>query len=378
MDSNYFVVLIIYSVTALIMHEVADRRYNRLESAGVVTYSATGRFMLGITILLFPALTGASYLGLVMAHLTTVTEAGFVIALIIFSTSLAAGGFLTFTALCSAEEDNKEGELTMENAEQQKYILLGEDTLIAPNGSTLYRIEAVRDFSNVFRGDLGGYIQHEGNLSHAGDCWVYDNARVYDDAQVLGNARVHGNVRVRDAAVVDENAIVHDNAKILGYAVVTGSAHVSRNAVVSGSANVRDFSTVRGSARIQGKAKIEDHAIISGDAEVRGDASIRLSARVFGNATIEDGASLRRTSDVFVIHPIGNENGTLTAYLDRDGEVRCTRGCFNGTLEQFSEAVEKTHKYLNPSVFAEYQLVIKLIEKKFFDYEELELDQDKF
>ncbi|AGB62681.1 putative hexapeptide repeat containing transferase like protein [Bacillus phage phiAGATE] len=257
-----------------------------------------------------------------------------------------------------------EEELTMENAEQQKYILLEGDTLVAPNGSTLYRIQAVRDFSNVFEGDLGGYIQQEDNLSHTGDCWVYGNAKVYDDAQVLGNARVHSNVRVRDAAVVDENAVVYDNAKILGYAVVTGSAHVSRNAVVSGSANVRDFSTARGYAKIQGKAKIEDHAIISGDAEVRGAASIRLSARLDGQATVDDRACITRPSDVLVIHPIGSNNGTLTAYLDRDGEVLCNRGCFNGTLEQFSEAVEKSHKYLNPSVFEEYQLAIKLIEQR--------------
>jgi hypothetical protein len=36
----------------------------------------------------------------------------------------------------------------------------------------LYRIKAVRDFSDVKKGDIGGYVESEDNLSHEGDCWV--------------------------------------------------------------------------------------------------------------------------------------------------------------------------------------------------------------
>lgn len=52
----------------------------------------------------------------------------------------------------------------------------------------LCRIKALRDFGNVKKGDIGGYIEKEANLSHDGDCWVYDNAQVCGDALVYGNA----------------------------------------------------------------------------------------------------------------------------------------------------------------------------------------------
>lgn len=43
-----------------------------------------------------------------------------------------------------------------------------------------FRIRALRDFSNVKAGDVGGFVTSEKNLSHKGDCWVSGNARVTD------------------------------------------------------------------------------------------------------------------------------------------------------------------------------------------------------
>lgn len=36
-------------------------------------------------------------------------------------------------------------------------------------GITLYRIIAIKDFGNVLKGDLGGWIESEKNLTHNGD-----------------------------------------------------------------------------------------------------------------------------------------------------------------------------------------------------------------
>lgn len=59
-------------------------------------------------------------------------------------------------------------------------------------GRTLYRIKALRDFGDVKKGELGGYLENEDNLSHEGDCWVYGSAWVYDNVEVFGDARVYG------------------------------------------------------------------------------------------------------------------------------------------------------------------------------------------
>ena len=57
-------------------------------------------------------------------------------------------------------------------------------------GIELFRIKALISFSNVKKGELGGYVEKEENLTHYGNAWVYGDARVYGNAEVYGNARV--------------------------------------------------------------------------------------------------------------------------------------------------------------------------------------------
>ena len=76
----------------------------------------------------------------------------------------------------------------------QKYVLT--DETIEVNGKTLHRIKAVKDFSDVKSGDLGGFVESKKNLDSDGNAWVYGNARVTGDAWVYGNARVTGDAWV--------------------------------------------------------------------------------------------------------------------------------------------------------------------------------------
>ena len=68
----------------------------------------------------------------------------------------------------------------------RKYELLVDDT-ITFFGVQLFRIKALISFSGIEKGEVGGYIASEKNLSQSGD------ARVYGDAEVSGNAWVYGN-----------------------------------------------------------------------------------------------------------------------------------------------------------------------------------------
>ena len=76
-----------------------------------------------------------------------------------------------------------------------KFRLLEDDT-IELWGRTLHRIEALKDFSNIQKGEKGGYVEKEGNLGVSGNAWVYGDAWVYGNAEVYGNARVYGNAEV--------------------------------------------------------------------------------------------------------------------------------------------------------------------------------------
>ena len=86
-------------------------------------------------------------------------------------------------------------------------------------GKKLFRIKALVAFGDVEKGELGGFIEKEDNLSHSGNSWVSGNARVCGDAWVCGDARVCGN------AWVCGDAWVYGDAD---YAVVTGFGHCFR------------------------------------------------------------------------------------------------------------------------------------------------------
>lgn len=129
---------------------------------------------------------------------------------------------------------------------EKKYELT--DDVIYHNGRTLHRIRALRDFSDVRAGDLGGYIQTENNLFHEGDAWVYDDAEVYGDARVYGDAIVYEFANILNRATIREDAEIH------------GSAVVRDNAEVCGSAEVCGIAAVSGRAHIVGDAKVKNKA----------------------------------------------------------------------------------------------------------------------
>ena len=87
----------------------------------------------------------------------------------------------------------------------------------------LYRVEAIENNERygVYKGDKGGWIEKESNLSQDGNAWVSGNAQVYGNAHVSGNAQVYGDARVYD------DAYVSGNARVSGNAWVSGNAHVS-------------------------------------------------------------------------------------------------------------------------------------------------------
>ena len=236
----------------------------------------------------------------------------------------------------------------MKKEELSKYEIIYSDS-IEFMGFTLYRIRALKDFSNVNSGDLGGYICDYENLSQYGDAWVSCNAWVYGDALVSGDARVSGNARVSgDARVYDDawvygDALVSGDARVSGDALVSGNAWVSCNAWVSGDARVYDDAWVSGNALVSGNARVSGNAWVYGNALVSGNAWVYGDARVYGDALVSGDAKVYGQISIITILDIGRERGCLTMHLDSKIGVRVTRGCFTGTIEEFLSAVEKTH-----------------------------------
>ena len=52
-------------------------------------------------------------------------------------------------------------------------------------GVTFHRIQASKDFKNVKKGELGGWIEKDENLDQSGDAWVSGDAQVSGDARIV-------------------------------------------------------------------------------------------------------------------------------------------------------------------------------------------------
>ena len=181
----------------------------------------------------------------------------------------------------------------------KKYELTSETKVVC--GRTLHRIRALVAFGNVEAGELGGFIEKEGNLNQSGNAWVYGDARVYGNARVSGGAWVSGNARVFGGAEVYGNARVYGDAEVYG------------------------------DARVCGNAEVYGDALVYGNAQVYGDAEVCGDAQVYGKGAI------------FWLGAIGSRNGPTTFFACKDKKIRVACGCFFGDLEQFAEKVRETH-----------------------------------
>ncbi|WP_375656308.1 hypothetical protein [Bartonella sp. MR63HLJHH] len=148
---------------------------------------------------------------------------------------------------------------------QKKFALTNETRVFGNH--TLYRIKALKDFSDVKAGDLGGFIEKEDNLSHDGNCWVYDEALVFKNGHVYENARVYDNAIVA--------GYVYDNAHVYGNAVISDNSHVYDNAYVYGKAIIYDNAYVYDNARVYENARIANNVHVFENAHIHGIAVIR-------------------------------------------------------------------------------------------------------
>lgn len=232
-----------------------------------------------------------------------------------------------------------------EEVVKKKYRLDFDTKIEIDDGKTIYRIIALRDFGDVKAGDVGGYVESEKNLSHYGNCWIYDDAKVYGNARVKDNAKisddanVFGNAIVSDSSSVCNYAMVYGNAKLKKITLVTDYAKVFDDAILDGCIIVKDNSKVYGNAYLFDDIDVCNESEIYGDVEIDGYVTIDHS-KVYGNAKI-------RSSDYDI-------------YISHSSKI-----CGNAKVTGFGDVYEKTITseidvtYIRP----EYVLTEKMIEK---------------
>lgn len=189
--------------------------------------------------------------------------------------------------------------------EQDRKYRLMEKPLVLSDGSKAYRIQALKDFSDVKAGDPGGFVGSADNLSQEGDCWVYSGAYALDDSRISGNAmirngrvcshaQVSGNVCMT-GGIIKEDAQVSGDVRMMG-GTIAEHACVSGNVVMKGQSGVRDDASVSGYTLLQGNACVQGHASVS-DSVIKGMAVVDDNARVM-NVNMRDKSIICGNADV--------------------------------------------------------------------------------
>lgn len=89
----------------------------------------------------------------------------------------------------------------------------------------VFRVQALKDFNDVKKGDRGGYVESEDNLSfEPGDnSWVYDESIVHGDGKVEKDSVVYKNTEVEDSRITNASNVSHNsnikNSRISGSTV---------------------------------------------------------------------------------------------------------------------------------------------------------------
>lgn len=210
----------------------------------------------------------------------------------------------------------------------KKYRLTDETTEF--NGVKLYRIEALKDFGCVHKGDKGGFVQSEKNLSQLDKCWIFN------DSKAIGNSLVYKN------AVLSGNSIICDNAVAAGFSWICDHSIVCEKALITNNARIYRNSVVCGNSYVAGDAKVTDFSRVEGLSEVTGNAEIR-------------DALIKKSSDYMVFK---NWWSSLRYFTWTRSNNMWKVGCFYGTGEKL---IEKAYKDSEVSG-REYKRVVEYVE----------------
>ena len=165
---------------------------------------------------------------------------------------------------------------------KKKYKLI-KSKLLTGWGNPLFQIKALKDFGVVKKGDLGGVIESEKNLSHDGLAWVFGNGEVSGNGRVSGDGRVSGNGKVSE------------NGQVFGRGVVFENGHLYGDGQVFGNGQVSGYGKVFGNGRVYGKGQVYGMGYVFGNGQLFGNGRVFEHGQVYGYGMVIDNDWTSRT-----------------------------------------------------------------------------------
>ena len=251
---------------------------------------------------------------------------------------------------------------------EKKFELVKENTKIAYNSNgeeiTLYQIRALREFTCPYKlnpdgeildqtlvkkGDLGGYVEKEENLSHEGGCWIFEEAEVRDNARVEENARLVGRSLVKDNAVIKGYSCLATNAYVWGNAVLDGATQMKGYVSIGGNSTTNGYVCIHGECQVRGDSVLDGHIFLNGTVVVENvklTGIIHLCGQYYVTFDVNDnkGIAAYRTTEL-----IDEQNPDIDKFNIYEYLVASTKEDiwsvynFRGTGEELIQFVEKNH-----------------------------------
>lgn len=229
---------------------------------------------------------------------------------------------------------------------------------------TLYQIRALRDFNCPYKinpddeilgqtlikkGELGGYVEKEENLSHEGGCWIFEDAEVLDNARVEGNARLVGRSLVRDNAVVKGYSCLAASAYVWGNAILDGCTVMKGQVSIGGNSTTNGYVSINGNSQVRGDSVLDGYIYLGGtvvveDAKVTGSVHLcgqyRVSFDIDGNKGV---AAYRTTEPIFDQNGYDVERNSFEYVIASTKEDIWTVYDFRGTGDELIQRVEENY-----------------------------------
>ena len=162
---------------------------------------------------------------------------------------------------------------------KKKYEFTGETMTF--QGHTLKRIRYLREVGRINKGEDGGWIESESNLSHEGEC------RVTMDAKVFGNGKVIEDALVSVESIVRDNAVVGGDSFISGSSIIGADTIITDNVWIRGTCKIFFYLT---SFNWSNNHSTMPNPHISGDCSIDGTTEIEgtgfIKESVITNASL--------------------------------------------------------------------------------------------
>lgn len=204
---------------------------------------------------------------------------------------------------------------------KKKFVLLKDDPLVLSDGTILYQVMATMNFGSVKKGERGGRVELEENLSQEGDCWIYPGAWVCGK-----NTRIFGNAQVDRVHICGKGHI-----EICGNAQVYGQMNAAMDQPISKiHADRGQICIIRDSAFVFGRFDIYGSTTIGGFAEINAPwneeaETIIYASTVDGFSEINDRVEISRSRLKGMVIVRGGHiiNSTVSGFVNLENQSIC-------------------------------------------------------